>query len=248
MLDRVRSVIDREKTKEAGRVFTKGGAIYHFNNIEISVPLEFTDLEFRARFLLGGYESTEEYAFVDRFIKPTSVVLELGGCIGALSCYLNQRLSTRDKHIVLEANPSLIPILRANRDRNSCGFTIINGVISKCTPNRFYIHDLIVGGSLKRETGNEVAVEGFTIDMLERNYNVKFDCLVMDIEGGELHLFRDYPEFFKDFSTILLELHPFANILTTVEAAECEMHLAQLGFRKMDSSRNGDYQVWLTRK
>jgi hypothetical protein len=69
-----------------------------------------------------------------------------------------------------------------------------------------------------------------------------FDTLIMDIEGGELNLFRDFKESLSNFKTIFLEVHPFAGILTEQEAKECEGLLSELHFKLV--VRDGHFQIW----
>jgi len=58
-----------------------------------------------------------------------AAVLELGGCLGVLSCTINKRLGDPTKHVVLEANPALIPYLRGNREINRAAFIVTNSVV-----------------------------------------------------------------------------------------------------------------------
>ena len=52
-------------------------------------------------------------------------VIELGGSIGVVACITNCLLADPAKHIVVEPNAALIPLLEENRRRNDCGFTIL---------------------------------------------------------------------------------------------------------------------------
>ena len=53
-------------------------------------------------------------------------IVEFGGGIGVISCLANRRIGQRDRHIVVEANPHLIPLLEKNRSLNRCAFTVVN--------------------------------------------------------------------------------------------------------------------------
>ncbi|SEK77367.1 methyltransferase, FkbM family [Aquimarina amphilecti] len=225
----------------AGVYFTYFIKKYKNNGVSITIPFSLTDFKFRGRFVFNNYE-TEEAEYLSKYLPPEATVIELGGCLGFVSCLTNKILLDKNKHIVLEANPNLIPLIQKNKEDNNCFFSIENLVVTKEKETQFYIHDLIVGGSLKRKTGKQVNIEGTTFDSLRRKYDVDFDTLIMDIEGGELELFRNHKEEIKKFKMIFFEVHPFAGILTKEEAQECEEILLGLGFRIV--KRDGHFQVW----
>ncbi|UJH69044.1 FkbM family methyltransferase [Allomuricauda sp. SCSIO 65647] len=200
-----------------------------------------TDHKFRGRFVFNAYER-EEAKYLTTHLDPNAKILELGSCLGYISCLTNKLISNKSDHVVLEANPKLIPWIEKNKKENTCSFSIENRIISKDTSNTFFIHDLIVGGSTKRVTGEKVEIEGSSIEELQKKYNLEFDTLIMDIEGGELDFFRNFQSSVKNFKAIFFEIHPFAEILTKDEASECEEILLSLGFTKTLSDNN--FQVW----
>src|SRR5688572_27871524 len=70
----------------------------------------------KAGFLLRNYENGERTAL--RLI-PSAIglpVIELGGSIGVVACISSQHFGNPERHVVVEANPALIPVLTANRD------------------------------------------------------------------------------------------------------------------------------------
>lgn len=225
----------------AGIYFTYFKKVFIQNGIKIHVPLELTDYKFRGRFILGTYEQ-EEATYLSRFLKPGDCILELGACLGYVSCMSNKMLEDLQKHVVLEANPSLIPYIARNREENGCGFHIENTIISKANTNTFYIHDLIVGGSQKRKTAHKIEVDGKSIPQLEKKYALNFNVLIMDIEGGELEFLRNHKEELRGIERVFMEIHPFAGILTLKEAEECEQILNSLMFTMV--LQDGNYQIW----
>ncbi len=225
----------------AGMYFTFFKNIFVQNGIKIHVPMEITDYKFRGRFVLGTYEK-EEATYLSQFLEPDDRVLELGSCLGYVSCLTNALLDDPSKHVVLEANPSLIPSIQKNKEANEAGFHIEQKIISGRKKNSFYLHDLIVGGSQKRKTAHHIEVEGVTVNELEKKYKLKFNVLVMDIEGGELDLLRNQQTAVARFDRIFMEIHPFANILTQEEAEECEGILSSLGFGLV--LRDGNFLIW----
>jgi FkbM family methyltransferase len=225
----------------AGIYFTYFKKVFIQNGIKIHVPLELTDYKFRGRFVLGTYEK-EEATYLAQFLDPGDCVLELGACLGYVSCLVNTILDDKQKHVVMEANPKLINYIERNKKENNCGFHIENAIISDLATNAFYIHDLIVGSSQKRKTPHKIEVNGVRISQLESDYDLSFNVLIMDIEGGELELLRNHQDEISGFERIFMELHPFAGILTLKEAEECEIILRSLGFSRL--LQDGNYQIW----
>jgi len=227
-----------------GIYFTYFKKKFKKNGLLIHVPFDQTDYKFRGRFVFDSYEE-EEARYLSEYLEPTSKVLELGACLGYVSCLANRLLIDNTRHVVLEANPKLIPSIVLNKKENSCGFHIENVIISKDKDNDFYVHDLIVGGSSKRKTDRKITVEGVDFEQLRRKYDMAFNVLIMDIEGGELELLRNFKEDIADFGQIFVELHPFAGILSKEEAQECEAILASLSFEIV--LRDGNFQIWKKR-
>lgn len=229
--------------------FISGGVIFTYlqkqfkkNDVVIFVPSKLTDFKFRGRFFWNEYEKEEAY-YIKKHLNPEATVLELGSCLGYISCITNKILRDKTKHVVLEANPALIPWIEKNRAANNCAFSVENCIISNEAFNTFHIHNLIVGGSVKRETAQKLEIPGVTVEDLERKYGFSFNTLILDIEGGELELFRRNKTSMSKFRTIFMEIHPFAGILTVEEARECEEILEQLKFRKKLEDKN--LQVWM---
>ncbi|WP_299213011.1 FkbM family methyltransferase [uncultured Aquimarina sp.] len=240
-LRRIKLFPQNTKLILAGFYFTYFIKEYKSHGVSISIPFSLTSFKFRGRFVFNTYE-TEEAEYLSKYLSPDATVIELGGCLGFVSCLTNKILNDKARHLVLEANPNLIPWIQKNKEENGCFFSIENVVITKEKEIPFYIHDLIVGGSLKRKTGNQVNIPGTTFDSLQKKYALTFDTLIMDIEGGELELFRNHKEEIAKFKMIFFEVHPFAGILTNEEAQECEGILSQLDFRLI--KRDGHFQVW----
>lgn len=224
-----------------GVYFTHVNKVYKRNNLIIHVPFDKTDYVFRGRFAFNSYER-EEARYLAQYLHPDAKVLELGACLGYVSCLTNKILKNKTQHVVLEANPSLVPAIALNKRENSCCFHIENTIISTIDENDFYVHELIVGGSAKRKTENKITVQGTTFSKIAVKYGFDFDVLIMDIEGGELDLLRNFKDDIGKFNTIFVELHPFANILTHQESQECEEILTSLGFKI--SVRDGNFQIW----
>ena len=147
------------------------------------------------------------------YIGPNACVLELGACIGIVACLINNKISDKTKQVSIETNPDLIEQLTRVRDENNCKFEIVNSFLDTSIVNKkFSIHPThAMGGRLGEVAGwKQVEKQSVTIESLEEKYGLKFDTLVMDIEGGEFSLWRE--GFFTDryianINLMMIEFH-----------------------------------------
>ncbi len=225
----------------AGLYFTHVQRRYRVGSLAFDVPRELTDVSFRGWFPLGRYER-EERRYLARYLHPNATVLELGACLGVVSGLTNSLLKHPERHVVVEANPALVPWIEHNRAANSSRYQIEQGMISAQADNTFFIDDVIVLGSTKRSQGRPVNVPGLSIAGLEAKHGLRFDTLVMDIEGGELDFFTAHQGQLGQFRQIFMEVHPFGGMLTPQEVQRCEdlLRAAGLSF----SLRDGHFQIW----
>jgi FkbM family methyltransferase len=224
------------------------GFVLKFNNRKIryedlifSVPRKNTSSFFLGSFYFIGSEEDEILA-IDKYIDKNSKVLELGGCLGFISCYLNRKLTNRKNHVVLEGNPQLIPFLERNRENNQCEFNIVNKIISVYKNNTFYIGKSIHSSSIKKGSNEKHNIQGITIAELEKQYKFKFDTLIMDIEGAEYDLFKDTDFSKLNISTIIFELHDFNRVLSTEQVNEIKLNLNKYGYLYKETI--GSSQIW----
>jgi FkbM family methyltransferase len=164
------------------------------------------------------YEKDEILA-VQKYLQPDLPVIELGAGIGLLSCFINKRLDKPENHIVLEANPELLPTLKRNRRLNNCKFDIKQGALG-------YGSDLLslhiaefTGSSLYPASDNAIQVPGVSLELLMANSRFTTTSLIVDIEGGEVDLIENE-------ISILQE---------KVKAFFFEMHLNWIGNSRMEA-------------
>src|SRR5687768_9453953 len=82
----------------------------------------------RSRLVRGRYERAELH-LLRRWLEPDSPVVELGGGIGVVATLVNRRLSDPARHVVVEANPSLIPVINRQRTANEAHFRVEHGAV-----------------------------------------------------------------------------------------------------------------------
>jgi len=125
--------------------------VYKTDGCRFYYPKNITSLGFRSRFFFDIYE-IEERELIKKYISEGDRILELGGCIGVVSYIANRLLKDPHDHVVVEANPGLIPTLNKNKELNMCGFIIEHCIIGSSRYCDFFVHELIVGGSGERKT------------------------------------------------------------------------------------------------
>lgn len=156
-------------------------------------------------------EETEYIHLIDENAK----VLELGGCLGLVSCLVNKRLKNPEKHIVLEANPELIKYLQHNRDINECSFSVENKVLHHTQDTLKFNVDKrsILGSSLTSLPSGRVKtqydIKGYTWEDFEAQLGDKIDTFICDIEGGEYSLIQKVLTYkiLKQLKFISIEFH-----------------------------------------
>jgi FkbM family methyltransferase len=222
-----------------GLIFDLRGGRFHVDGCEIDVPKNLTSRAYRSCFLTGEYEA-EECTLVREFVRPEDTVLELGACIGVVSCVTNKRLRDKTRHVVVEGNPRLIPTLLRNRELNACGFIIENCAASNESEVTFFLHPIyVVGGSVQRETQHSVRVPGCSWRGLDRKYG-PFTTLIMDVEGSELDVLEDSRELIARYRLVIAELHAWAIGEEKVE--QCRDLLRAGGLKSV--KRAGITEVW----
>jgi FkbM family methyltransferase len=167
----------------------------------------------------GSYEASEREA-LRRFLDPALPVVELGGSIGVVSCLTNRRLRQRRSHVVVEANPDVLPLLQENRRRNDCQFTILPRVLAYGGEHvAFFCNRTNFTGSSAAESAlhpstttgdslNTVQVAATTLEKILDDHSFARCTLICDIEGSEGELLRHESHVIRDrVELLIVELH-----------------------------------------
>ncbi len=222
-----------------GAFFDLGGGRFHADGCTFAIPKDQTSRAYRGCFLNGSYEA-EERELVREFVRPTDFVLELGACLGVVSCITNKILADKTKHVVVEGNPFCLPTLHRNRELNQCGFVIENCAVSNQLDATFYLHPIyIVGGTTQRESSRPVRVPVCSLTELDARHG-PFSVLIMDIEGAELEIFSASQEQLKSYRLVVVELHDWAIGAESVKGCREILTAAGLHFQK----RAGITEAW----
>jgi FkbM family methyltransferase len=222
-----------------GAIFDLAGGRFRADSCEFVIPKDITSMPYRSCFLDSSYEA-EERDMVRDFVRPEDTVLEVGACLGIVSCVTNKLLLDKSRHVVVEGNPYCIPTLYRNRELNQCEFLIENCAVSTRRDATFYLHPVyVVGGTTQRESSRPVRVPACSLAELDTRHG-PFSALIMDIEGGELEAFLASAEVLKRYRLVIAELHPWA--LGDEGVDKCRQLLLAAGLRF--KRRAGITEAW----
>jgi hypothetical protein len=128
------------------------------------------------------------------YIREDDRVLELGARWGGVAVTTNKILKDKDKHYVVECDPSVWDTLEFNKNNNNCKFNIIKGTISKKRQR-------ILGKSWATHTveDHESEIPNYPLPLVD------FNVLIADCEGAIEQFYDENKEFFKGLRLILLE-------------------------------------------
>jgi FkbM family methyltransferase len=185
---------------------------------------------------LGLHES-QEIALVRRHLGAALPVIEFGGGIGVVSCTINRILANPRDHIVVEANPDLIPTLETNRAINRCRFQIRNVALAYDGPEIALAIDSFASSRIDGAGQRRVHVKTATLALLLQESGFARINLVADIEGAEVQLVEEEGSLLSQrVQTLILEIHPrFTGVERTTQMLA---RIASLGFVETARSHN----------
>ena len=188
----------------------------------------------KAGFFWGNYE-TGERQVLDYLTTGGLALVELGGSIGAMACISSRHFGNPAQHIVVEANPNLIPVLTRNRDLNGCRFTIVHAAVAYGTSEvPFHVHSKFVKSSLLAmdEQTQTVSVPTITLGQIFDRHNFNQIVLFCDIEGAEIDLFQhEWDVIAARVKYLSLEVHPY--LTGTAAVDDLQRRLNENGFRQL---------------
>jgi len=143
-----------------------------------------------------------------KFIKPDDKVLELGSNIGRNSLIISSLLSYSSNLVTLEMDPIFYKKCIENRNNNNLKFIALNKALSY-SPLYAQLNKIHGegGGYCVPHKYNSDYTEcpRVTLEELEKEYNIKFNVLVCDCEGGLYYILKDNPNLFENMNKIILE-------------------------------------------
>tara|TARA_B100000700_G_scaffold284595_1_gene337952 strand:- start:967 stop:1701 length:735 start_codon:yes stop_codon:yes gene_type:complete len=159
--------------------------------------------------LFSNQFEEKEFTLLQKHFLPNFDVVEIGGGIGFLSCYIGQKIEPKTNHIVIEPNPFLLPTIESNRILNKCEFEILNRAYSP-TPG-FVTLDVsgpFESSRINVTSSDTVQVESINLRKIIDKYKLDQFSLIIDIEGNEFDLLRqEFDILAQHCPFILIEFH-----------------------------------------
>lgn len=223
-----------------GRCVELSGDRIALDGMHFSVRNPLIHTAHKSTILFGIYEVPER-EFVQRHVHPTDSVVELGGSIGVVSCTINRILDVPTRHVVVEANPTLIPTLELNRRLNDAQFEVVHALVGYgSTFGSFTSTGHFLTGSVSAEHGDRVCVRSTDLGTLIAQLGNSPVVLVSDIEGSEVELVEnELTTIQEQVSTIIMETHP--GEIGADRTRAMLRRLAEAGLQEVE--RNGDVVV-----
>jgi FkbM family methyltransferase len=218
-----------------GAVVELRGNVVGIEGLRFSCDSPVIPRHIKAHIASDRYEQPERKA-LKHFLDPGLPVVELGGCIGVIACLTNKRLRLPENHVVVEANPDLIPLLERNRDQNGCRFTIVHRAVAYGADRvTFYRNMIFLASNVDRLYGESptdaTTVQTTTFGDLLVRFGFDRCTLVCDIEGAECSLVEHEPHVLRTrVATLMVEVHGEA--LTADATSGMLQRLQRLGFQE----------------
>jgi len=154
--------------------------------------------------LRGKYEINERRAL--SWIDPSLPLVECGAGLGIVACLANRRLKNPTHHVLVEANPALLPVLARHRALNGCQFEVLNCAVGygRAT-TEFFVCRNPLASSRERPSPRRIEVPTVTLNELLKPYESA--TVICDIEGSEVELVAQETLAWAKIRTLVLEVH-----------------------------------------
>ena len=187
------------------RFVLNGRERHILHGIKLDIPRSILTPKIRRSLRRQEYE-TLEIRMLEKVLRPTDKVVELGGAIGFVSSWMAKKLS-RGRVFSFEANPELVDAARHNFKLNNVDVSLENCMVvssEKEAYSDFYIHEDYWASSANNYKGKKIIVRTKGLEALIKQLSP--DVILVDIEGGELSLFDDAR--LDGVRNIVVEFHP----------------------------------------
>jgi FkbM family methyltransferase len=212
----IRSEVWYQYVRLQGSQITRDGVVVDLSDSYIKKP-------YMCLFIDEAPEK-DEVRSIERHLPTDTDVIELGGCVGYVSSWVNLHLTADTAHVVVEANEKLLPTLQKNRRLNDCDFELYNMIYAPGSETeRLNLSESFLESSTnperaKRSTSpgdydivETVEVEAIDVETLATENDITEFALIVDIEGSEADLLLSELDYLEANCTRLFvefHLHP----------------------------------------
>lgn len=176
--------------------------------------------------LQWGYFEVAETQFVELYLEPENDVIELGGGMGYLACYIDQRLEFGQTHVVVEPNGYLLSLIDRHRKLNKGAFEVVNAAYS----NQGQLAELQIPESFWKASLQDISdprsvLHTGTVDLeaICERFNLSDVTVVADIEGAEVDLVENELDFLlSNCGLLIVEFHDEGRLTAELATAAAE--------------------------
>lgn len=179
-----------------------------YDGVLLDISDDVIGQDVRQAFSEGWYERYEA-ELVRNYLPPSIDVIELGAGIGYVSCVIDEILMTDNRHIAVEPNSRIIPILKRTKELNDANYDIWEGAYSSTSgPVELQQHEDYWNATTHLFQNGSVKVRSINLQDICETYGVSIFTLVVDIEGAEYELFSAELDLLEDQCPLLIvEFH-----------------------------------------
>ena len=177
----------------------------------------------------GTYEDQERF-FVEKYVKKTSRILEIGCGIGLVSL-VARKICKEGFVISYEANPQMEKLIRKNYSLNNLVPNLEMKAVSVHGEKiEFYIDPEVLSSSLfdRKMSHKKVIVESDAFDDILNK--IKPDTIIMDVEGAEIDLLGSSR--LIGVALLIIEIHP--HIVGDDKISQLNQKLGTLNFKEIE--------------
>ena len=146
------------------------------------------------------------YEIPDSVVRNPKTILDCGGNVGLSATYLADRYPNAIIYTV-EPDAANFALLRKNTQNNPRILPIRAAIVGSPQATVTFSTKREAWGNFITNDGSGESVPSLTIDEIAANNQInRIDLLKMDIEGGEIDVFR-LPDFLNKVGALTIELH-----------------------------------------
>ena len=193
---------------------TFGDQIISIDNVLIDLEGDVLSPAMKKELRKKRYENAEK-EIIKTHIHSNLPTIDLGAGVGYTACLVDRETNDPTPVIAVEANKSLIPVIRRTKALNKSNFNIHYSAYDSSNDSvEFQIgEDFWLSSQYNREgrKQNKVTVPAISLSGIIKKYDLEKPIqMIVDIEGGEHDLIvNEYKKLQSEISLIIFEYHPF---------------------------------------
>lgn len=159
--------------------------------------------------LSEGWYERYEAELVRNYLPPSIDVIELGAGIGYVSCIIDEIQMTNNKHIAVEPNSRIIPVLKRTRELNDANYDIWEGAYSSTSgPVELQQYEDYWNATTHPLQEGSIEVHSTDLQGICKHHAVSTFALILDIEGAEYELFSTEMDLLETYCPLfIVEFH-----------------------------------------